>query len=137
MAIGGGVPGASGWWFTAGFGLLFGSFYPLTQIYQTAEDKKRGDRTLTTALGVRISLVVALGLGIAAGVALLQGCQTDGRVRWLGLLIMVLVLWCAYIVWWLVRAEHWDDARHERGMYHALVLWALVDIALATVWLHG
>jgi len=136
-AVRGGWPTESGWWFAVGFGLLFGSFYPLTQIYQTRADRQRGDRTLTTALGIRPSLVVALGLGLAASAALLQGCHAEGRLGWPGVLVGVMVLWCGHLVWWLAQAGHWTDQDHERGMYRALGLWATVDIALAVVWLRG
>lgn len=137
LAIKGELPSTSGWWFTAGFGLLFGSFYPLTQIYQTTADRARGDRTLTTALGIRPSLGLALVLAAGAGTALLLGCHTDARSSWAGWLILVMVLWSGHLVWWWVRAKRWDDARHERAMYHALGLWAIVDAAVAVVWLHG
>lgn len=40
------VPALAGWFLIVGFGLLFGSFYPLTQIYQLDSDQERGDLTL-------------------------------------------------------------------------------------------
>ncbi len=46
-------PDGATWRLAAGFGLLFGSFYPLTQIYQIAPDRRRGDRTLAVRLGPR------------------------------------------------------------------------------------
>ncbi len=131
-AAAGGPPPAGSWWFAAGFGLLFGSFYPLTQIYQAAEDHQRGDRTLTTALGVRRALQLSVLLGVMAAAALLRGCRySDGTA----VLAAALVLWCGHLVWWLVRGVRWSDAAHERGMYRALVLWGVVDLALAGVWL--
>lgn len=136
-AVKGGVPDATGWWFGAGFGLLFGSFYPLTQIYQTEADRRRGDRTLTTALGIRPSLGLALGLGLAATAALGQGCATAHRTGSLGLLLLACGLWSGNLVWWWARAGRWRDADHERGMYRALALWAGFDLALAVVWLRG
>ena len=132
-----GAPGAAGWWLTAGFGLLFGSFYPLTQVYQAAADRARGDRTLTTALGTGPALGLALMLGSVAAMALLQGLRAGGRLAMWGYPAGALVLWCVHLAWWRWRAAVWDDRRHERGMYHALGLWALVDIALAVGWLGG
>ena len=137
LAITHSAPSTSGWWFTIGFSLLFGSFYPLTQIYQTADDLRRGDRTLTTALGIRPSLALALGLGLGAGASLLAGCLIASRAGWLWLLVAVLVLWCGHLIWWWLCAANWSDKNHERGMYRALALWALVDVALAVVWLLG
>ncbi len=120
-------PGPHGAWLVGGFGLLFGSFYPLTQIYQTAADRARGDRTLVTALGVRPALVLALVLGAAAGAALVRTVPAD-RPTWP--VAAACGLWLLHLAWWLARAEHRDDRAHERGMYTALVLWAVVDAAL-------
>jgi 4-hydroxybenzoate polyprenyltransferase len=38
---------------------LFAGLYPLTQLYQFDEDRRRGDRTLALILGMRASLWVA------------------------------------------------------------------------------
>jgi hypothetical protein len=43
------VPGSAGLLLVVGFAPLFGSFYPLTQIYQIETDIKRGDITLAAA----------------------------------------------------------------------------------------
>ncbi|WP_426059696.1 UbiA family prenyltransferase [Hymenobacter sp. B1770] len=50
--------------------------YPLTQVYQHAEDARRGDRTLSLRLGIRGTFVFA-----AAG--LLAGAATLGLAYWL------------------------------------------------------
>ena len=42
-----------------GFCPLFAGLYPLTQLYQMEEDRRRGDRTLALMLGMRASLAVA------------------------------------------------------------------------------
>lgn len=136
-AASGARPSAAGWWLAAGFGLLFGSLYPLTQVYQTRTDQRRGDRTLTTALGIRTALVVALVLGLAASSTLWWGCYGAGTAGWRGLLSAVFLVWNLHVGWWLIRAGRWTEADHERGMYRALVLWAVVDIGLAVAWLHG
>src|SRR5207237_1586597 len=39
---------------------LFAGLYPLTQLYQFDEDRRRGDRTLALILGMRASLWVAV-----------------------------------------------------------------------------
>ncbi len=46
--------------------------YPLTQIYQHAEDGRRGDRTLSLRLGVRGTFVFA-AVGLLAGALVLAG----------------------------------------------------------------
>ena len=50
--------------------------YPLTQVYQHAEDARRGDRTLSLRLGIR-------GTFIFAAVGLLAGAGTLGLAYWL------------------------------------------------------
>ncbi len=115
-------------WLVAGFAALFGSLYPLTQIYQAAADRARGDRTLATALGVRPALGLALLLGVLATTALLRAGPGGGP----GLLLVggACGLWLAHLTWWLGRAPQLTDAGHEQGMYRALGLWALVDAAV-------
>lgn len=46
--------------------------YPLTQIYQHREDRKRGDRTLSLLLGIRGTFLFA-GIALGLGAALLLG----------------------------------------------------------------
>ncbi|SFQ74621.1 UbiA family prenyltransferase [Hymenobacter arizonensis] len=50
--------------------------YPLTQVYQHAEDARRGDRTLSLRLGIR-------GTFVFAAVGLLAGAATLGMAYWL------------------------------------------------------
>jgi len=137
-ALSGEAPDATGWLFVGGFGLLFGSFYPLSQIYQTEADLDRGDRTLTTALGVPKALTAALILGVFGGVGLWSGCVAGGKTEsgiWPWLLAFSLLVWCAHLVWWRLRAGQMTSAQHETSMYRALGLWALIDATLAAVWL--
>jgi 4-hydroxybenzoate polyprenyltransferase len=49
---------------------LIGANYPLTQVYQHEEDRKRGDRTLSMVLGIRGSFLFA-GLLFAAAAVML------------------------------------------------------------------
>ncbi|MBE0566819.1 MAG: UbiA family prenyltransferase, partial [Krumholzibacteria bacterium] len=121
------APGADDPWLVGGFALLFGSLYPLTQIYQAADDAARGDRTLTTALGVRPVLALALVLGLLAAGALLRTAPAGTASALVG---GACVLWLAHLAQWLARAGGMDAAGHERGMYVALALWAGVDAAL-------
>jgi hypothetical protein len=110
-----------------GFALLFGSLYPLTQIYQVRDDLARGDRTLATALGMRPALGLALVLGAGAG-ALLAGAAASAAGRLV--IAGAMAVWLGHLGWWLVRAGSMDDRDHERGMYRALGAWALVDAAV-------
>jgi 4-hydroxybenzoate polyprenyltransferase len=62
--------------FLAAAALLVAGLYVVSQVYQTAEDRRRGDATLPVLLGARRALVVAAassGLGGALLVALVVG----------------------------------------------------------------
>jgi len=126
---------SAGAWFVTAFALLFGSLYPLTQIYQAAADRARGDRTLATALGSRPALVLAMILALAAGAALAAGFNAGGAAGRLGWPLAAVGLWTLHLAWWWWRAESCRDDDHERGMYRALVLWAAIDTAVVGSWL--
>jgi lycopene elongase/hydratase (dihydrobisanhydrobacterioruberin-forming) len=119
---------ASSWFLTLGFCLLFGSFYPLTQIYQIESDRERGDRTLVSALGVPRALNLSLGLGLLAVACLLIACQSWQAP--LLPLIVVLGYWLMLVGLWRVRAGRMSPAHHESWMYIALVVWALIDVVI-------
>jgi 4-hydroxybenzoate polyprenyltransferase len=122
----------------AGFAPLFAALYPLTQIYQFAEDRRRGDRTLALLLGERASLLVAVGAAVSA--FSLFALAAAGR-GWLaphvgggwrvGLLAVAFGAWMAVLLPWLARARTMTPAQHQRGMYAALGAWALTDVAVA------
>ena len=66
---------ANGWNFNftlAGFicSCLIGATYPLTQVYQHKEDRKRGDKTLSMVLGIRGSFIFSAVLFAIATVML-------------------------------------------------------------------
>ncbi len=127
-------------WLVLGFAALFGSLYPGTQIYQCREDRQRGDRTLTTALGVRGALVLALLLGVMAWGFFLVSLQEGAApvLGWQGgLLCGALLAWNGHQAWWLSRVGAMADPEHEKAMYRALRLWALVDVAVLVVWILG
>ena len=117
---------------------LFAALYPLTQIYQLEEDSRRGDRTLALMLGVRRSLLVSLGaaggafaLLALAGVRVGWGMQ-DLR-RWLPLAVCA-VAWGLVLTSWLLRQGGMNARDHQRGMYQALGVWALTDLAVVLAW---
>lgn len=127
------IPDHAGWLLAAGFTLLFGSFYPLTQIYQIETDRKRGDITLAAALGSRPSLALAIALGIAAGCFLLAAAwiwNGPGAFRLILPLSGAMAAWMLMLAAWYRKAGVMDAAAHERGMYHALTIWAVIDGAV-------
>ena len=110
---------------------LFAGLYPLTQLYQFDEDRRRGDRTLALILGMRASLVVAIVSTLVA----------FGLFAWAAAILKVnafplalpLALWLAVLLPWIGGYEAWSPAQHQRGMYKALAAWAVTDVVVLLV----
>ena len=116
---------------------LFAALYPLTQLYQADEDRRRGDRTLALRLGMARSLDVALaGTAIAflmlGWAGLLAGWGADARWALLGL---AAAAWAWILIPWRRTAATRAPAAHQRGMYLALGAWAVTDTAVLLAWL--
>jgi len=110
---------------------LFAGLYPLTQLYQMEEDRRRGDRTLALLLGLRASLGVAIAC-TALAFALFGWAAAVLDVRaWL--LVVPLVAWLAVLLPWYRRREALLAGGHQRGMYQALVAWAVTDLVVLLV----
>ncbi len=112
---------------------LFAGLYPLTQLYQFDEDRRRGDRTLALILGMRASLVVAtvstlLAFGLLAWAMMLLRVGAKGFT-----LLLPLVLWLAVLVPWLMDFATWSPKQHQGGMYRALAAWAVTDLTVLFV----
>jgi 4-hydroxybenzoate polyprenyltransferase len=121
-----------------GFCPLFAALYPLTQIYQYEEDARRGDRTLARALGLRLSLIVAassagLAFALFGGAAVAAGWGTADGWRWLALGVAALA-WALVLLPWFRRYAMMSTREHQRGMYRALLAWAITDFAVVVTW---
>lgn len=123
-----------------GFCPLFAALYPLTQLYQMEEDRRRGDRTLAIRLGLGTSLsAAAVAAGLAFGILTAAGLRAGWRTgpadlaRWGGVFIAG-VAWAGVLVPWLARFRRWSPAEHQRGMYRALGAWAVTDVVVALAW---
>lgn len=113
-----------------GFCPLFAALYPLTQLYQYDEDRRRGDRTLALVLGMRRSLLFAVVMVLLAFALLLGGLRAGPTgALWL-LALLPLVAWLAILLRWLARHPTMSPSEHKRGMYHALRAWALTNAAV-------
>jgi 4-hydroxybenzoate polyprenyltransferase len=112
---------------------LFAGLYPLTQLYQFEEDRRRGDRTLALILGMTLSLWVAMIATLLAFVLLGWAAASGGaRTKALALLVP-LALWLAVLLPWLVGHASWSSQQHQRGMYRALAAWAVTDLTVLFV----
>lgn len=118
----------------AAFAPLFAALYPLTQLYQFEEDRRRGDRTLALMLGERASLQLSLAAAVAAfAIFALAGLDRgwSAGLGWrFGLLGVALGSWLAVVMPWLRRWPRMTPAQHQRGMYAALGAWAVTDMAV-------
>jgi len=118
-----GVPGACT---VAGFFMLFGSLYPLTQIYQIETDTAAGDRTLAVFLGRHRSLWLSAGCALSAFVCFAAAVAGAGPWSLIPLLPAGM-FWSILLAAWLTGAL---AAREKDGMYRALYAWALTDIGV-------
>lgn len=117
----------------AAFCPLFAGLYPLTQLYQMDEDRRRGDRTLALILGMRASLGVAIGGTIAAFLLFAWASRTLDPGARAGLLVVPCVAWLAVLLPWWRGLASWTPAEHQRGMYRALAAWAATDLVVLLV----
>ena len=119
----------------AAFAPLFAALYPLTQLYQFEEDRRRGDRTLALMLGERASLLLSLVATLVAFALFVRAGAERGWFEgpgWrLGLIGLALGAWSGVLVPWLFRWPRMTPAQHQRGMYAALGAWAVTDLAVA------
>ena len=114
-----------------GFCPLFAGLYPLTQLYQMEEDRRRGDRTLALLLGLRASLGVAIACTALAFALFGWAAVVLGVRAWL--LVVPLGGWVAVLVPWYRRREALLPPAHQRGMYRALAAWAVTDLVVLLV----
>lgn len=110
---------------------LFAGLYPLTQLYQFDEDRRRGDRTLALILGMGRSLDIAIAATVLA----------FGMLGWAAVmrdatgiaLLLPLALWLGVLLPWRRGYARWTPADHQRGMYRALAAWAITDVVVLLV----
>ncbi|MBA2685958.1 MAG: UbiA family prenyltransferase [Gemmatimonadaceae bacterium] len=125
---------ASGAWALGGFAPLFAALYPLTQLYQLEEDRARGDRTLALVLGVRASLAVSIVSLCAAFACFARSSSlsthASGAAYSGTALAIAAAAWLAVLIPWIARAPWMAPQAHKRGMYAALLAWAVTDIAV-------
>lgn len=110
---------------------LFAGLYPLTQLYQLEEDRRRGDRTLALLLGLRASLSVSIGCTLLAFALFGWAALVLGEPAWW--LLIPLAAWLAVLVPWYRRRDTLPRVVHQRGMYRALAAWGLTDLTVLLV----
>jgi 4-hydroxybenzoate polyprenyltransferase len=140
FAATGRVPAVAHWLILAGFAVLFGALYPLTQLYQIEEDARRGDRTLAIALGAERSL--SLSAVLTALTFTLMAAAATRSAWWGGVsagprtagLVIALLAWLLVVIPWRLQSARLTPADHQRRMHHALAAWAVTDAAVLFAW---
>ena len=95
---------------------LFAALYPLTQLYQFEEDRRRGDRTLALIVGMRKSLVIAIVCALLAFALFAAAVVVLGiGMGWGVLLAVPFAAWLLVLGPWYARHESWSPAEHQRG----------------------
>src|SRR5439155_1176108 len=117
-----------------GFCPLFAGLYPLTQLYQLDEDRRRGDRTLALILGMRRSLGVAIACVLVAFALFVWAAVVLGAGTSAATLGVALAVWLGVLAPWYARHAGFTPVEHQRGMYRALTAWAVTaGIAVSLV----
>src|SRR5881398_2188523 len=116
-----------------GFCPLFAGLYPLTQLYQLDEDRRRGDRTLALILGMRRSLGVAIACVLVAFALFVWAAVVLGAGTSAATLGVALAVWLGVLAPWYARHAGFTPVEHQRGMYRALTAWAVTDVTVLAV----
>ncbi len=101
---------------------LIGATYPLTQIYQHEEDRKRGDRTLSLILGVKGSFLFSATMFVVASVLLWiywYRLEMIGNF-WLFLVFVIPVL--LFFFFWFLKAYKDPDEANFKNMSRMTLL---------------
>lgn len=113
-----------------------GSFFmvagtlPLSQIYQTAEDRDRGDSTLAVLLTKREALLFSMGAELVAFAFFLTEAWLRYRVlQSIGILI-ALGAWAIVILPWYFQHDQVDQSYEKRGFYRALWACFITDLSI-------
>jgi 4-hydroxybenzoate polyprenyltransferase len=112
---------------------LFAGLYPLTQLYQFDEDQRRGDRTLALIIGMRASLIVAIGCTLGAFGLFGWAVAVLHPGSWAVALAVALAAWLLVLLPWYREHRTWTPRQHQQGMYRALGAWALTDLVVLLV----
>lgn len=116
------------WMLAASFAFLFGAFYPMTQIYQIPEDKARGDNTLVIRFGAGNALLFSIVAEVICAALQIIPAVELRLAGWAILLVVAAnAAWIGFTLNWLRRLGSYPS---QAGMYRALKLWAISDIAV-------
>jgi 1,4-dihydroxy-2-naphthoate octaprenyltransferase len=96
---------------------LIGASYPLTQVYQHAEDSRRGDRTLSLVLGYKGSFIFS-GILFAFGIALsFYYWHLQGRMlHFYFFVVCALPIFLFFNYWFYKVGQSTENANYKNAM---------------------
>jgi len=86
--------------------ILWGS-YPMTQIYQHAEDTKRGDRTLSVLLGIKGTFLFTASCFALATLGFIWFFRTFFDIKYAGAFVLAMLPVVLFFSWWMIKT--WKD----------------------------
>ncbi|KAA3596047.1 MAG: hypothetical protein D8M57_10905 [Candidatus Scalindua sp. AMX11] len=110
------------------FTFLFGTLYPLTQIYQSDEDHSKGDKTFTVAMGLHWSLLFSL-LCLFCSFSLFFYLSFLLQSWWY-LFLFPLLVWLIILIPWIKRGAGYPA---KLGMYRSLWAWIITDLTVVII----
>ncbi|MCX2738679.1 UbiA family prenyltransferase [Pontibacter anaerobius] len=127
-------------WFALVSTLFLCGSYPLTQIYQHAEDSRRGDRTLSLILGVKGTYLFA-AVSLLAGTALLLWLYfSTGQVRNIFIFLLCTAPVLYFFTGWVVRAQkdrrevNFENTMQMNKISSLCISAAFVLMMVARIW---
>lgn len=122
--------------------LLVLGLYPLTQIYQIAEDAARGDQTMPVRYGWRVAMLFS-AIVSCAGVGLLLWSMNavvswPGRVSWVLIWLLTMAVMGLYLWRWSRRfAVQSSEANHDAAIGLSLMVAIPVSaLVIYQIWEH-
>ncbi len=99
--------------------LMLWGLYPITQIYQHEEDRRRGDITISIKMGIRGTFVISgIFIGLA-GMLLLLFIYRYYPLHWIWILMATFLPVVTYFMYWyyhVTKGKPWVDFSHTMTM---------------------
>ena len=101
---------------------LIGATYPLTQVYQHAEDSKRGDTTLSMVLGIRGSFYFSAILFLLSGILVYYYWESVGLSEYFWLFVLISTPVLIFFVKWFLAVNQNPAEANFRNMSRMTLL---------------
>lgn len=123
------------WVLAVGSSLMLNGSYPLTQVFQHEEDRKRGDQTLSLLLGVRGTFLYAISFFIIGFGVMGLGYFLNHSI---GVFLVIMVV-CQPILfyfmgWWMQVIKDPGKADYDRVMFMNKLSSIVLSLAFLISW---